>query len=402
MEKGTRRPRGDECRFYRWPVIRAVDENRGMPQTSDKRADAQLIAAMCGRPAALEASKEADDFVRRAAFHGIEPLLHGSSVLDSSPVAAALRRAALTFAAWEMQDRRWVVRALDSLHEANVPVLVFKGTALANHLYDDPALRTRADTDLIVAPESEQRATDALRRAGFVKLPGVPSYQSSFVPEGANDAAHSLDVHWRINNSALLAATFDFHELRARSIALPRLASNARGPSAVDSLLIACMHRATHRHYDYRVGGEAHHDPDRLIWLYDIHLLASRFTPDEWSQLTLLADRKGLNAIVHEGLTRARDCFSTAMADGIMRALGVDPGAEEPSRYLASGNAVRTWMDVRAMPGWRARLTWLRDTCLPPAEYMHAKYAGASGCLPCLYARRVFEGVRKRLYLSRA
>ena len=67
-------------------------------------------------------------------------------------------------------------------------------------------------------------------------------------------------------------------ELLARALPLPALGPHARGPGDVDALLIACMHRATHRHNPYTVNGEDHHDPDRLIWLTDIDLLARRLS----------------------------------------------------------------------------------------------------------------------------
>ena len=54
-----------------------------------------------------------------------------------------------------------------------------------------------------------------------------------------------------------------------------------RGLSPVHALLVACIHRVAH-----------HRGTERLIWLLDIHLLASRLEEREW---TALVSRKDPN-----------------------------------------------------------------------------------------------------------
>jgi hypothetical protein len=368
----------------------------------DAMADAQIVAGLRGQDVSVSDARIAARFEQRARMHGVEGLLHRRGVAAGSPTAAALRQTALAFAAWEMRHRQLVAAALGALRDAGAPALVIKGSALASHLYDDPALRVRADTDLLLPPGSQAVVAAALRRCGFVPIPGVPSYQSTFTFIAEDGSEHSLDAHWRINNSELLSRTFDYAELATRSVPLPRLALHARGTSPIDSLLIACMHRATHRHYAYRVDGEDHHDPDRLIWLYDIHLLAPTLSPTDWEILVDAATRKGLRSITREGLSRARDRFGTQLPPGVMDRLDVSPREEAPARYLASGGLRRASLDVVAMPSWSARLRWFLDQCFPPADYMRSKYPdSARTCLPCLYARRAVAGVRKRLVPAR-
>jgi hypothetical protein len=367
-----------------------------MQHPSDRIAEAQILAALRGEPVPFTDVLSEHQFLQQARIDGVEALLHRVKAGASHPdVAAALRQSALAFAAWEMRHRQVVAIALDALRQAGTPALVFKGTALAATLYEDPALRPRADTDLLLPPGARDRATDALRRCGFTLVPGVPSYQSTFTLRAEDGSSHSLDVHWRINNSELLSRTFDYEDLAARAVLLP---SGACVVSNVDALLIACMHRATHKHYAYRVDGQDHHDPDRLIWLYDIHLLARSFTSADWNTFVDAATRKGLRALAKEGLAGAHDRFATEVPASVMHSLNVDPGQEAPARYLASGGLRRTWLDFVAMSTWRARLRWLEHQCFPPADYMRAKYPHSrEGCLPCLYARRVIAGMWKRV-----
>jgi hypothetical protein len=356
--------------------------------------DAFLRALLRGEEA-VSAGLEPEAVLRRARVHGVEGLLMASCATGSQP---GLREAALAFAAWEMRHRVLLVRALEALEAAGTPAILLKGGALAYSLYSDPALRTRADTDLLVPEHSADTVRRALEHCGFNRVPGAASYQSTFARADVDGCVHALDVHWRINNSELLAQRFDYAELAAASMPLQQLAPCARAPSYVDSLLIACMHRATHKHYAYHVDGEDHHDPDRLIWLYDLHLLARQLGEGDWQEFVDQAARKGLRAVSSEGLSRARDCFGTVVPAHVWRALQTHPLHEDPARYLASSPARRTWMDVRAMPGWSRRLQWLRDLCFPPDVYMRAKFARANAAwLPSLYLRRAVAGLWKRL-----
>jgi hypothetical protein len=88
------------------------------------------------------------------------------------------------------------------------PVL-FKGTALAYGLYPGPALRSRGDTDLIVSFVDRVRVAEALEGLGFVRDAGVSGdfirAHANFTLTEADGSSHHLDLHWRINNSQLLA-----------------------------------------------------------------------------------------------------------------------------------------------------------------------------------------------------
>jgi hypothetical protein len=90
-----------------------------------------------------------------------------------------------------------------------------------------------------------------------------------------------------------LAGLFSYEELRARAQPLPELAPQAFAACPVDALLLACMHRCGHKQAPYYVDGVAHYSGDRLIWLYDIHLLAVKLTSVEWHQFIDRATRKG-------------------------------------------------------------------------------------------------------------
>src|SRR6185369_1999055 len=175
------------------------------------------------------------------------------------------------------------------------------------------------------------------------------------------------DLHWKINNSELLSRLFSWEELRREAVPLPALSPHALAASAVHALLIACMHRSTHRQNPYYVNGEPHHDANRRVWLYDIHLLSIAFGPAEWETFTKLAAEKGLRSVCLEGLQRAQTCFHTAYPQSVLVALA-QPGRREPvARYLHGGKLEQLWMDFCALGSVSRQLRWIGETLIPSA-----------------------------------
>ena len=70
----------------------------------------------------------------------------------------------------------------------------------------------------------------------------------------------------------------------------------------MDSLLLACVHRAAH-----------HGLSDDLLWIFDIHLLAQQFFEDEWTDFVSLATKHEVRALCAAGLLSASGCFHTAI-----------------------------------------------------------------------------------------
>jgi hypothetical protein len=362
-------------------------------------AEDLLQHALRGDAAPWPAGEAEHTLLSTAEVHGIGGLLHARGLPAGWPegVRESFRRIATQQAMWELRHQQLLRAALGRLHAAGIEPVLLKGTPLAYSLYPDPALRRRGDTDLIVAPPQRDPAIAILQELGWTREPGVTgdyiSYQCT-LSRRTPDGVHAIDLHWRINNAQLLAPLFTYADLRSRARPLPSLAPNAWAPDDVDSLLIACMHRATHRHNPYHVDGHAHHDPDRLIWLCDIDLLARRLPPAEWRDLLDRARAKQLRRVTLEGLRRAQSVFGTPLDEPTVQALGA-PGHEPPADYLEAGRGRQFWMDLRALPAG-ARLHYLKELAFPPAGYMRERFGASRGGLPWLYLRRAAQGMLKR------
>ena len=258
------------------------------------------------------------------------------------------RAVALAQAMWELRHRDRLNLVLTELANVGVRPVLFKGTALAYGQYADAASRSRGDTDFIIPPESRAMVHKVLRSISFE--PGVAvsgdhiSYQASYTWAQNEGGEHTLDVHWRINNSELLSRLFTYEELLAHARPLPNLGPHALAAAPVHALLLACMHRATHKQNPYYVDGVAYYSGDRLIWLYDIHLLLGALTTAEIDDFVRLARTKGLRAVCLEGIERAQTSFHTSAPPELLADLG-RAWSSGTTRALPQRWAVATKMD---------------------------------------------------------
>ena len=315
-------------------------------------------------------------------------------------VREALHSGALAAGMWEMRDQAVLRSVLEVFAKIGVRPIIFKGAALAYSFYPSPVLRTRADADLLILPRDRVKVANAIGSLGFVGGQGVPgdiiSYQRTYTLNVAGGGVHSIDLHWKISNSQLLSRLFSYEELLNRSTRLSQLYPDALCAGAVDALLLACMHRATHKQNPYYVDGLPYYGGDRLIWLYDIDLLARSLTSEQWKSLVRAATEKGLCETTRDALQRAEHYFHVRCPEEVRNALSKT--GEPVAIYLDAGAIRQAWIDLLAIGGTADRLRFVRELLFPPAAYMGSKYPEARPAwLPWLYARRAIGGVRNRL-----
>lgn len=351
----------------------------------------------------------AETLLARANDHGVLPLLHRALNLDlachqgwPTEVLEACRQQTIAHTLWELRHRHLLGQTIEALNEAGIQPVLFKGTALAYSLYANPVMRVRSDTDFIIPPQTLNAVAKVLASCGFVRDTSVEveliNYQAGFVCQQTGGGDHVLDVHWRINNSQILAKLFTYEELLSKSIPLPRLSPHASAVSPAHAMLLACMHRATHKQNPCYVDGMAYYSGDRLVWIYDVHLLAAGLSRRDWDGLVRMAQEKGLCAVCMEGFNLSRTYFRTEIPGFVLAALKGHEKTETVARYFARGALGQQWMDFRAIPGCSGKRRFLAETFFPPADYMRKKYPQAQpDWIVWLYLRRAAGGALKRL-----
>jgi hypothetical protein len=370
-----------------------------LPEREPRDATIEALAAcLCGdgRLWQPRRDRDADLFCRSADDHGVLALV--AEELDrlglpptwTPAIADRARRAAAADLVREGELRALV----DALADAGVPPLLVKGAHLAYAIYPRPDLRPRVDTDLFVDVRQRDEAEQALRRLGYRPVPQLVAdlvmYQRPFEKRRGTGTSHMVDLHWRLSNPHRFGATLEYGEVVQSAVAIPRLHPAALGPSPVHALLLACVHRVAH-----------HHDEARLIWTYDIHLLASACDREAWPELVALACERRAAAACLTGLETSVAVFGTRVPERVTADLAAATTTEQSvAAYLRPGqpHIVRILADLRAVGSWWQAMRLTRQHVLPSASYMREVYAPASTApLPILYARRAWRGARRWL-----
>jgi len=347
-----------------------------MPEFPREIADALRIALR--GEAAHWPQSIGEDESRSLGVHGMLPLVFRLGGIPS------LRQRALEAAVIEtlrLTDLREVLAALGGA------AIIMKGTALAYSIYPAPELRPRSDTDLLIDRSDIGRVRQVLTSLGFDETPtsgdelGVR--QHSFSRHDRFGVRHIYDVHLDIANNAVVSDALRYDELRARAVALTAISPHAFGPCNADALLHACIHRVVH-----------HHDSDRLIWLYDIHLLRERMTNDEHRQFWDRAAERRVTTICVASVEAANRAFG-----GVAVPSGLGAKSDEPSSAFLDRHRRYSAViagDLAALPGWRARFKRLRQLAFPPPSFMMKSFGAPSrALLPLLYVYRGLRGMTR-------
>jgi hypothetical protein len=320
--------------------------------------------------------------------------LRRSPVWEQYPATlrAALIRHARQEAAVDMLRAAELREVLTALARQGLPVLLLKGAALAYTLYPEPYLRSRCDTDLLLPSRDDaERAWRVLQTLGY-EQPNVVSgdlivYQLNCYKTSHGGLNHAVDVQWRLSKTALFAESFPFTELAAAAVPIPPLGPHAHSLGLVHALLMACIHRVFHL---------PEGNGDRLIWLYDIHRLAERFTEKHWRHFTTLAEERTVCGPCLDGLDAAKAWLATALPKEVLSRLRTGAAQERFDPHQARSQWGLAWLIFRDLPSTTARLRWLGQHLFPEVDYMRRKYDfHHPGWLPWFYGVRIVRGVGK-------
>ncbi len=307
-------------------------------------------------------------------------------------IREALFRDVRARTATELVHRAEILSVLENLAAAGIDPILLKGAALAYSVYPTPASRPRIDTDLLIRRDQVDRARRAMAGAGYMS-PAYCSGEFLFCqfPLEKTDRfglVHTLDFHWKISTQPVFAGMLTFDDVTDRTLPVPALGPHARTLAAADALLLACVHPVMH-----------HRNAASLLWMHDIHLLASSLPVREFVRFADLAIGRQVSVICARQLESAKESLGTPVPETVVAALRGVPRREPSAAYLRPN---RRWIDELlssfvALPRWRDRARLLREVVLPSPGYMlktHGlswSFTGAS-LLPVLYLRRLSSG----------
>jgi hypothetical protein len=361
-----------------------------MPEVADRLTIA--IAGALRGAGAPPRDAEWPAWLQCAEREGVLPLLSDAAhrARWDATFIASLRPYVAAETALALIRERELARVLAAFASRAVTPLVIKGAHLAYALYPSPDRRTRVDTDLLIADDDRERAQAVLGDCGYersAKITGEVAFaQAEYSRLDETGARHTIDLHWRLANPKAFADRLTYDDLREDAVALPRLGPHALAPSPVFALSIACLHRTAH-----------HGTSLRLVWLYNIHLLARQLSDVDWEDLVTIAARRGLSATVVAGLGAASAMLGTSVSSDVLERLRLDAAdTDDDVRVFLESHPAKidvAFSDWKRLRGWPARAHFLREHLFPSPFYMRRHYnTSSSAVLPLLYAHRIVAG----------
>jgi hypothetical protein len=283
---------------------------------------------------------------------------------------------------------------LRRLYAANINVTVLKGFALANTLYNHPALRPRTDIDILIHPRDKEVIKDIFQSLGYYNPrgwePKAIINQFSMKKPLSKGLNVLFDIHLKISNSKGIENILNYDELLIN--ADTSTLQNINLINQPYALIHAIFHLLNHR---------AAGDLVKLIWLYDIYLIVEQLDEKMRLDLLELIKVKGLATLVLFTLRLTNQYFpSQKLSDviAVINSAEIQATANSSFDYLLRENQgfsgfLRT---LKSTTGLGNKLNVIKETVLPPPAEIYAKYGEHSGWpLSLLYIRRLLFGLIK-------
>src|SRR5947209_5804084 len=221
-----------------------------------------------------------DYLFRLAQRHAVLPLLHRSiseHARDAAPQTfwQKLRDRFRENATRNLLLACELVRIARLFESAGVPLMAYKGPALAVSAYGDLSLRRFVDLDIVVRARDVMRAGELLRSLGLELSDGLSVSQEKFLLRLQHNIAYTRDagrfiveLHWGLwsEQFAELPLSEDVWE-RAEKVAFG--GGEVRCLSTEDLLLALCVHGTKHMW-------------ERLAWVCDVAELSNARAGLDW------------------------------------------------------------------------------------------------------------------------
>jgi hypothetical protein len=219
-------------------------------------------------------------------YHWVCPLFYWN--LSSFPpscqppeeIRSLLRKSFLFSRVHSLRVEQQLIPLFDAFRDAGIQALLIKGNACARSFYSDPALRSGSDIDLMVHPSQMMLCEELMRREGYSQedsqFQRSPEYyyDETFYPQQTGELRDPIEVHWQYYPQIGGADTSIVDGFFARALPVEEGLLTFERMHPVDALIHSAQHIAV-----------KHTNDIRLIWIYDIAILAGRLTPEDWQTL---------------------------------------------------------------------------------------------------------------------
>jgi hypothetical protein len=317
--------------------------------------------------------------------HGMAPLLYRwlqtmpASQRPPESMMAQLQEWQILLIASTSYRERELIKVLDILAQIGARPIVLKGTALAYTYYEQPTMRPSGDIDLLVLPAEYLAAREALLNAGYQLWRGGQveqmewrSHEQFICPNGNGRQPYMIELHW-----ALSAVTQTLRETKVETmITRAKIVPGPSGEIAIFNRVDALIHACFHLIY-------THPNHLRLLWLYDIYLLAQQLNDEDWREALRLSVLWQARIPLKRSLELCAEWFGADFPVEICDLTHFPPQEQEVDLYhlavyTADNNRLASWwrwhlFQLRYL-NWRQRSQYIKLRLWPDRRELDVHY----------------------------
>lgn len=278
-----------------------------MPSTAAQSPEQRLLRHACRTDTAAPLQQDLADFrdsidwtelVQLAMDHGVAGLLC-SNLLAVPPtlVPGEIIIAARQFLEQQQQTNQelfgQLCAILDTLEQAGIPAIPFKGPTLAFAAYGGLEFRTFRDLDMLIREQDIRPCLDRLHETGYTHERDLtPRQWQEFFNYDAEEILRGpgvpVEPHWRFAPRTL-AIDIDYDRLWERATRKTVGGHTMLQMAPEDELIAVCLHGCKE-------------EWTRLKWVADVAAFVARHDDLDWDAVIRLSTQQGVARIVRIGL----------------------------------------------------------------------------------------------------
>lgn len=174
-----------------------------------------------------------------------------------SDVVQELRREYIDTAQRNARVYHTLAGLLKAFQSEDIPCIPLKGIYLAEHVYDNIAVRPMQDVDLLVKKNDLAHVDELMVDSGFVHVPGDPGTDEQHVHllYLHKVPRYFVEVHWDLMNQNRSGVRTDIDGVWDRSRATLIAGVPVFEMTAEDQILHLCVHAAKHDYMQFGLNG---------------------------------------------------------------------------------------------------------------------------------------------------
>ncbi len=292
---------------------------------------------------------------------------------------------------------------LSRFKDEEIPFIMLKGIALAEHIYPGIAMREMSDMDILVRKDSLQKVDKCLSSFGYFPrdssidraINNPAGYLASLDYRKNEPSFLSLHVHWHLVNTStpayMFAQQIDMERIWKMSVPAMTADVEARILSPNHLIIYLCEHAL-------RIG----HSFDRLILIYDIFQSIKVYEKSvDWDFIIRESRDFNLSRLLYFSLTIVKNYSSLRIPDKVVNSLRpshITIGERfflslQLSNKRIKGSSYLIYLAFNK--GFIDRCRFLYRTFFPPPHILvQRKYGKNSEFRESYYLFRIFEVVR--------